>query len=31
MHDLMDKVAYTQEGDLNRLQMIKNFPITGVD
>jgi serine/threonine-protein kinase RsbW len=31
MRDLMDTVAYIREGDVNRLQMTKKFPIIGVD
>lgn len=27
IHDLMDEVAYTREGNLNRLQLMKRIPI----
>ena len=29
IHDLMDKVAYFREGEVNRLQLTKRLPVTG--
>lgn len=29
IHDLMDKVAYFREGEINRLQLTKRLPATG--
>jgi serine/threonine-protein kinase RsbW len=29
IHDLMDKVAYFREGEVNRLQLTKRVPVTG--